>query len=374
MNILFLCSWYPSRVLPSNGDFIQRCAEAVSLQHNVSVLHIVSDKNSTKNIEISSKTINGISTHIAYIKYSKNMFVKSYRFLLSYLEILKLTPKIDVVHVNVLYPFGLFALHLKWFRKIPFVISEHWTNYKYPLSKKISNTKKILSKIIVKNSAYCCPVTDDLKNSMELFGLKGEYKKVPNVVDIEIFTPSKYKNEVFTFVHVSSMIDKHKNISGILRVVSRLQHHIPNFKFKLIGNNSSTYKSYANDIDISPNHCEFIDHLPQNILVNHIKNSDIFVLFSNYENLPCVILESFACGTPVISSDIGGIKEYFPENFGILIPHRDEDSLLKEIISAYNNRSQFSRKEEMSNYVACNFGKQQICDEFTDLYIKSLNQ
>ena len=46
LNVLFICGWYPSRVLTNNGDFIQRHAEAVSLKQNVSVLHIITDENS----------------------------------------------------------------------------------------------------------------------------------------------------------------------------------------------------------------------------------------------------------------------------------------------------------------------------------------
>ena len=42
LHILFLCGWYPSKVLPKNGDFIMRHAKTVSSKHTVSVLHIIS--------------------------------------------------------------------------------------------------------------------------------------------------------------------------------------------------------------------------------------------------------------------------------------------------------------------------------------------
>ena len=48
LHILFLCGWYPSSVLPQNGDFIMRHAEAVSSKHKVSVLHIISKPGMTK--------------------------------------------------------------------------------------------------------------------------------------------------------------------------------------------------------------------------------------------------------------------------------------------------------------------------------------
>ena len=121
LHILFLCGWYPSRVLPNNGDFIQRHAEAVTLKHTVSVLHIVSDKNILKT-EISIKNINEIQTYIGYVKHSNNPILKFIRFYLVYKEFIKKINAFDVIHLNILFPLGIIALHQKWFLKIPFII------------------------------------------------------------------------------------------------------------------------------------------------------------------------------------------------------------------------------------------------------------
>ena len=45
LSVLFICGWYPSRVSPYNGDFIERHAKAVSKKHFVNIIHIISDKN-----------------------------------------------------------------------------------------------------------------------------------------------------------------------------------------------------------------------------------------------------------------------------------------------------------------------------------------
>ena len=76
LHVLFLCGWYPSRVLPTNGDFIQRHAEAVSLNHDVSVIHLITDENCKQNIEIISKKENELNVHIAYLKPQKNYIKK----------------------------------------------------------------------------------------------------------------------------------------------------------------------------------------------------------------------------------------------------------------------------------------------------------
>lgn len=351
---------------------MQRHAETVSKKHAVTVLHIISDKNCVENIALISKEINGIPTHIAYIKKTKNPFKKGFLFLSAFKKLLQKTTAFDVVHVHEVFPMGVFSLYLKWFKKKQFIISEHWTDYKYPLSKKIGFIHKFLSKIIVKNATFVCPVTTDLQNSMQIFGLKGRYKIVENVVDTQKFFPITTNNDVYSIVHISNMNDQHKNISGILHVIAKLQKQQTSFNLKVIGENSMQYKNLAKELSIDKNCVSFIDQIPHTEVVTHLQNADLFVLFSNFENLPCVILESFACGTPVIATDVGGISECFPDNFGRLINAKDEDKLLEEILNFKQRKYTIANKKEMYNYIQKNFSEEAICNKFTVLYSKSI--
>ena len=370
LHILFLNSWYPSRVLPINGDFIQRHAEAVSLKHQVTSIHIITDPNSKQSIEIVKKEINGINTIIGYLKQTQNPILKGYLFFRAYKNILREIGHFDLVHLNVLYPFGIFALHLKWFRKKPFIISEHWTGYQRHGNNKVSLIQKFTSKIITKNASYVCPVSKNLEDSMVLNGLDGNYKAIPNVVDTETFAPKENVNDHFTILHVSSMVNIHKNVEGILDVASKLKENIPNFQLYLIGNGSNTYNSLISDLSLIEN-VIVIDQIDHSRIAHYMQQSDIFILFSNYENLPCVILESFSCGLPVISTNVGGIAEYFPDKFGQLIPKNDKNALLKAITNYHNTNAKHS-KTKMHNYVKSNFSPTIICNNFTELYNKSL--
>lgn len=372
LHILFINSWYPSKVLPVNGDFIQRHAEAVALKHKVTAIHIITDPNCKRSFKIEKKEINGINTIIGYIKQTQNPIIKGYLFLRAYKNILNEIGHIDHVHLNVLYPLGIFALHLKWFRKKPFIISEHWTDYQYPLSKNIKLKERYISKLITKNAAFVCPVSKHLQNAMQDFGLDGNYYPVPNVVDTNLFIPSSSKPSKFKILHISSMNDDQKNISGIIDVISLLQHKISDFKFTFIGSNSIKYKRKINELSINQDIITFIDHINQKELVNYLQEATVFVLFSNYENLPCVILESFSTGTPIISTNVGGISECFPQGFGTLIPAKNQERLLLELISFYNQKKQIESSEKMHKYVVNNFSKEKICDTFTKLYTKVL--
>jgi len=51
------------------------------------------------------------------------------------------------------------------------------------------------------------------------------------------------------------------------------------------------------------------------------------VLSSRYENLPCVLIESLACGTPVITTQVGGVAEIVHSHNGLLVPSEDLNAL-----------------------------------------------
>jgi len=370
LHILFLCGWYPSNVLPKNGDFIMRHAKTVSAMHTVSVLHIISKPRISKT-EIEVEKDNDLHTYIAYIKPSKNPFLKIYRFWFAYQALLKEIGGFDIVHLNKLYPFGLLALHLKKIKKLPYIISEHWTGYHLKEKKSLPWLEQILSKKITANASFVCPVSSDLKNSMLKSGLRGNYQIIPNVVNTTLFKPTLKTSKVFTITHISSLLDKHKNISGMLRVAKQLEDCIDSFQWNFIGGTEGQFKNLIKKLDFKKNQVCFIDHIDHKKVPGFLNASDVFILFSNYENLPCVILEAFSCGVSVIATKVGGIQEFFPNEFGFLIDKKNEQQLLDKIISLYKEPK--NQQPIMHQYAIDNFSSEKICDSFTKLYREALN-
>jgi len=72
-------------------------------------------------------------------------------------------------------------------------------------------------------------------------------------------------------------------------------------------------------------------------VVNEIAGSDLLVLSSLWEGFPNVVMESLACGTPVIASDVADVKYLVKQgDNGFVFPSDDHKSLANRIIEYFS--------------------------------------
>lgn len=92
-----------------------------------------------------------------------------------------------------------------------------------------------------------------------------------------------------------------------------------------------------------------------------------------HENLPYVILQSFAAGVPVIGSNLGGIPELVTKERGILFDISDINTLEKSIEKLfYNPELAFKLGSNGRNYVINNFNDENFYKEIINNYQKIL--
>ena len=203
-NILFISSWFPNKLEPTNGNFVQRHAEAVSLFHNVEILHAIGDFNQKEKFVFEDEKINGIRTLIVYYKNSKNPLQNFLRRMKAYQLGFKKIQKPDLVHGNVLHNNLLFAVYLKKKFGIPFVVTEHWTALREINRNKLPFQKKLIAKFIGNQSSMLLPVSKDLEKGLKSLPIKTKMKVVPkNQLKIQLSTRVFLKMDSCTLQVVS---------------------------------------------------------------------------------------------------------------------------------------------------------------------------
>lgn len=381
LHVLFLSSWYPSSLFPTDGIFVKRHAKAVSHYCKVSVIHVCSDETISE-IKIEKSMDDGIFTLIAYYPKVKTgiPFIKQLKQSRLYLsafkkafEILKENAGMPVIaHLNVVFPAGLLAFHLKSKYNIPFITTEHWTGY-LPSDNnyKGASLKRITSKIIAQSS-HITTVSKDLRDAMLSHNLKGDYSVVPNVVDTNAFMPSTGEQlQTTKFIHISTLDERQKNISGLLRAFHSAFLQNKNIQLTIIDDgteaNRKQAEKQANELGLLNQSVFFLGQKTPSEIVQYINASRALLMFSNYETFSCVIAEAWSCGIPVIASLSGGIENKITQDNGILISPKDEKALTNAILEMANPELTFNR-EVIREYAVKNFSYEVVGKNFSDIY------
>ncbi len=368
-HILFLSSWYPSRILSDNGDFIQRHAQAVALKHDVTVVHAIKDPLlKTAKFKVEQNYHKGVNEIIVYCKPALFKPFNLVYILQAFLEGIKLVKPFKVIHLNVVYPAGLIAVYLKYKYKLPVILTEHWTHLHQNKFNKLPKYKQFAIKKILNAIDLALPVSDHLGKSLQKINAKVNYQVIPNVVSLQLFRPKSISTSgKKRFLHLSHLGDEHKNITGMLNVAKQLAENGYLFEFYIGGNtNLNGIKSFINQHQLTDFVFPFgkINHCDVN---QEMKKSDCFVLFSRFENQPCVQAEAFASGIPIIATNVGGVNEFLPQDFGILIDSENEEQLyqaMKEVIEG----KVFATANQLSEYAKAQFSEESIANQYHQIY------
>ena len=369
-NILFISSWFPNKLEPTNGNFVQRHAEAVSLLHSVEILHAIHTPHQKERYLFDDQVKNGIRTLIVYYKSSFNPVLNFIRRMKAYSYGFKKMQKPDLVHANVLHNNMLFAVYLKKRFQIPFVVTEHWTALRKINSTTTPVNIKLIAKFIGNQAAAILPVSSDLMLGLKALGIKTQMKVIPNVVNTKLFEPKIKPNERFSFIHVSNLIAR-KNPEKILKTALRLLQKGYDLSLKIGGDGDISELLKLRNESVFQDKIEIFGIQTLAEIAIKMKNSDCFILFSDDENQPCVIAESFASGINVISTNVGGIAEFFPKNAGILLNNADEESLEKAMVEIMS--PDFERNSgDLVRYAEKTFSVNAIGNQYAAIYTEIL--
>lgn len=369
MKILFISSWFPNKLEPTNGNFVQRHAEAVSLLHDVEILHVIGDFDQKEKFVFDEKMINGIKTLIIYYKNSKNPVQNFLRRMKAYKMGFSHMQKPDLVHANVLHNNMLFAVYLKKKYNIPFVVTEHWTALQEQNLSQTSGNIKRVAKYIARNASYILPVSHNLKDSLKLLGIKTPLKVISNVVDTGVFSikPESETSSTTKFLHVSSLIPR-KKPKEIIKAVHSLHQNGFNVSLEIGGDGDTVpLENLVKELS-AEDYIHVFGMISYHEVAEKMQDSDYFILFSENETQGCVILESYACGKPVISTKVGGTTELIIDGLGVGVEKNNTDQLYHVLEKVCKGEYAFKNQEELRKFAVDGYSRESIARQFTEVY------
>lgn len=375
--VLCLPKWYPNKLDPLDGIFVMEHLKAISIYNDVAVIYVHSDYCLKEKRSISITEENGFFEIIIYFKAYKTKIVALQKIInairyfnnqligFKYLKKHWGTP--SLTHVHVLSRTAFLSILLKFWNKIPYVITEHSTWY-IQENKKLS-FNYLIKKILLKNADGVTAVSSYLLNSISKMATVKNPKVISNCVDTDIFKPlNNTKLIKFQFIHISGMTSEIKNFDGILRVLKKLKAENLEFKFLAIGKGDEVNKqmNYAEQLGLTSQTIEFLGYKKSLEVAYYIQSSNAMVHFSNIETQGCVLLEAISCGIPCIASDIPAINEVINYSNGVLIERKNEELLFTMMKDFILGKYQFQKKEIQKDSIKYSYSN--VGAEFDKFY------
>lgn len=306
---------------------IANLSNAMSLKNKVRIVTIVSKDSFYKineNVDIQSANLkinrsSIFTTYGCYIKY----FFKSLKFIKKNIEemkpdcIISFLPETDI----------LTYLASKKNKKVAKIFSErNDPSQRSKFLQKILNTIYKKADLFVCQSAKVYQYYSKIDNNKKII--------IPNPINCEVL-PEPSIDEGSKNVVSAGRFFEQKNFSLLIRSFEKAINFLPKETNLIIYGDGPLRNQYEDLIKKLDLQNRVLLPGSKKDVFNEISNGAVFVLSSNYEGFPNVLLESMAIGLPVISTNFytGVAEELIKTENGIIVPVNDDNKMSEAIIS-----------------------------------------
>ncbi len=240
---------------------------------------------------------------------------------------------VDLVDAHFFYPDGVAAAILAARLGKPLVVTARGTDVslipQYVVPRR-------LIRWAAARAAAIITVCQALKDALVELGVPaGKITVLRNGVDTDRFRPSDrdaWRSRLgmngFVLLSVGELIKRKAN-----EIAIQALPRMPDASLFLIGQGveEKALRALASELRVTAR-VRFLGPVAQDDLKHHYSAADALVLSSSREGLANVLLESMACGTPVIASNVGGTPEVMcsPE-VGVLMDERTPQGLVRAV-------------------------------------------
>lgn len=266
---------------------------------------------------------------------SECIFRSILRIINDYIRYIQILKKYKIIHINSSLGKhstprdALFLAIAVIFRKKIILFFRGW-NKKY--EQKIENHFLEIFKAIFFKSDVIVVLASEFRDILNKWGYNKKIYLETTVVDDYLLTnidptvinkkdPSKKSKISLLFL---TRIEKKKGVYETIDAFKMLKLKYPRLSLKVAGAGTElgNLRRYVKRKNI--NGIEFVGYVKNNEKKKVFLNSDVYIFPSYSEGMPNSLIEAMAFGLPIITSPVGGIKDFFEDGkMGFLIESRD---------------------------------------------------
>lgn len=291
----------------------------------------------------------------------------------------------DVIHTQLFFGAGLFALWSAKILKKPLVGTNHTAVTEFIKYSPIES-KWIADKMLHYVNWYygkCDLITAPSRSvvdEMKFYGFEKESHIISNPVDIQTFSPLRNKNWLrkklgfndYAIIHAGRLSPERK-IDVIIKAMPLVKKEFPKAELAIAGNGTARkdLESLADGLGVGSS-VKFLGFVEKPVLAEAYNAAKIFAITSTSDTQSMVMMQAMASGLPIIGIKARALPEYINKNNGILIEPGDHEALARKIIFLLKNPDKRKKLGEGARKFAINFGSESIAKAWEKIYEKAI--
>lgn len=173
------------------------------------------------------------------------------------------------------------------------------------------------------------------------FGIRSEI--IPNIVDLERFA-FRERHPLRPHIVSTRNFEDLYNLGCTLKAFQVVQQRYPNATLTLVGGGSGEPALRALASELGLHNVRFAGRARPEDIWRYYAEADIYVQTPNIDNMPASMLEAFASGCAVVSTDAGGVPAILThEHHGLLAPCNDHRAVADSILRLLDDPALASR-------------------------------
>jgi glycosyltransferase involved in cell wall biosynthesis len=191
-------------------------------------------------------------------------------------------------------------------------------------------------------------------------------------IDFDNFNIRNRLNERENVVGYIGRLSQEKGVMNFLEAIPIILGRQKDLKFIIVGDGHlrQEIERYLNDEKLTDK-VKLIKFVPHEEVSNYLNELKLLLLPSYTEGLPNIVLESMACGTPVLATEVGGIPDFIADGeCGFIMESNSPDYIARNVIRVLDD----SRLEQVAfnayNLVKSEFTRDQALKGYRDILME----
>jgi glycosyltransferase involved in cell wall biosynthesis len=200
-----------------------------------------------------------------------------------------------------------------------------------------------------------------------------EAQSIYNFIDVERFK-FRARNPLRPVFFSNRLLEELYNIPCILRAFALIQEKYTDAKLIVasFGDQRENLENYAKELKLR--NVEFVGKVNQQRMAELYNEVDIYLNSPNTDNMPGSILECYASGVPIVTTNAGGIPYILEhEKTGLMVEINDHEALAREAMRLLEDNDLAQKLIANGREAVAKFSWEKVRTKWLSIYEELLN-